>query len=178
MKSLVPNAITVLRLALIPVFAWALLAGRATLAPALLVAIAASDGLDGLLARRWHAESRFGAVVDPVADKLTQLTGLVLLALAPAESFTAVPALFVVLVLARDLLLAYGTLRIHTGRGRVEIRPRFEGKASTVLVFALLLAACLGLPRTIVIGLALATAPLVIAAGVRYSLDGLRQARP
>ncbi|MHC4547398.1 MAG: CDP-alcohol phosphatidyltransferase family protein [Planctomycetota bacterium] len=175
MRRLLPNAVTVLRLALLLVFAWAVLGARPLLATALLAAIGLSDWLDGFLARRWRAESRLGALLDPIADKLTQVTGLLLLAVTSSPVFTPIPAPFVALVFGRDLLLLYGALRVRLRRGTIRIRPRWEGRASTVLGFALLLAACLGLPRAVVVGLCVAAAPLVVAAGVRYTLDGHRQ---
>lgn len=175
-RRLLPNAVTILRLLLLPFFGWAVVASRPGAATALLAVIAASDFVDGYLARRWHAETRFGAVLDPVADKLTQITGLILLAFAQPP-VARIPPLFVGLVLARDLWLLYGALRIRVRRGNVSIRPRWEGKSSTAVVFALLLAASAGLPQGLVTGLAVVAAPLVAASAIRYTLDGRRQLR-
>jgi cardiolipin synthase len=170
-----PNAITALRLLLVPVFGWAIVTGRTALAPLLLAVIALSDWLDGFLARRYRAESRFGTLLDPVADKLTQLLGLGLLAYAPHPAFATIPAFFVALVLMRELMLVYGALRVRFSRGTVGIRPRFEGKASTAAIFLLLLAACLGAPPWVIWTLVLLGAPFVVVSGVRYVLDGHRQ---
>jgi len=169
-----PNAITVLRLLLVPVFGWSIAAGRPALAPALLLGLALSDWLDGFLARRYRAESRFGALLDPVADKVAQLTGLVLLAWAP-RPFTEIPGVFLALVLAREMLLLYGAIRVRLAHGSIRIRPRVEGKVSTGAVFGLLLAACLGAPRWAVWTLCGLGAPFVVASGVRYVIDGYRQ---
>ncbi len=177
MRRLLPNAVTALRLLLVPLFGWALLAGRAVLAPALLVVIALSDWLDGFLARRYRAESRLGALLDPVADKLTQILGLALLVFAPAPAFTPVPAFFLALVLVRELMLIYGALRVRLSKGAVRIRPRFEGKASTVAIFALLLAACFDAPPSAIWTLLLLGAPFVVVSGARYVIDGHRQMR-
>jgi cardiolipin synthase len=177
-RRLLPNAVTVLRLLFVPVFGWSILAGRPVLAPVLLVALAVSDWLDGFLARRHHTESRLGALLDPVADKLAQLVGLVLLAYGPAAAFTPIPRFFVSLVLMRELLLVYGALRIRWSRGGVHIRPRFEGKASTAAVLLILLAACVGAPDRLVLALSLAGAPFVVVSGVRYVIDGHRQMAP
>ena len=175
MRRLLPNAITVGRLLLLPVFVWSVLDARPPLATVLLLTMAFSDVLDGYLARRWHAETRMGALLDPLADKLTQLTGLVVLAYAAPPDFPRIPRLFVALVLARDALLAYGAVRIRLGRGRVHIRARWEGKASTLLIFVLLCASCVRAPEWVVLGLAIAAAPLVVAAGVHYTIDGRKQ---
>lgn len=172
-----PNAITLARLLLVPVFGWSIVAGRAALAPALLVALALSDWLDGFLARRYRVESPLGALLDPIADKLAQLTGLALLAWAPHRAFTEVPGLFLSLVLTRELLLVYGAVRVRMRTGSVRVKPRLEGKVSTGVTFALLLAACLGAPGWVVQTLCLAGAPFVALSGARYVLDGHRQMR-
>ena len=69
----VPNALTVLRLALIPVFVAVLVSaegGRSWPAAVLFGVAGVSDQLDGWLARRWRVESGFGKVADPLADRL------------------------------------------------------------------------------------------------------------
>jgi cardiolipin synthase len=170
-----PNAITVLRLLLVPLFGWSIVAGRAALAPGLLVALALSDWLDGFLARRWRATSRLGMLLDPIADKLAQLTGLILLVWAPHAAFTEIPGYFLSLVLMREMLLLYGAMRVRLQHGAVHIRPRFEGKAATGAIFLLLLAACLDAPGWAVGTLCILGAPFVVVSGVRYVIDGHRQ---
>ncbi len=178
MKRLLPNIITGLRLCMLPVFASCVLEGAGAWATGLLIAIALSDALDGYLARRWNAESRLGALLDPSADKLTQITALILLSLTGHAVFTPVPPLLVSIILARDLLLAYGAYRIRARAGHVAIKPRWEGKLSTALVFVLLLASCAGAAPWIVNGLAIAAAPFAVAAGARYTIDGWKQRSP
>ena len=69
----VPNAITLFRLLLIPVFVWLYL-GREAFVPAFLVYLAAGllDVLDGRIARRFNMISEFGIMFDPIVDKLSQ----------------------------------------------------------------------------------------------------------
>ena len=78
----IPNYITGLRLALVPVFVVLLINpsdwGR-YLAAAVFVVAALTDYLDGLLARRWHAVSNLGKLFDPLADKLLVMSALVML---------------------------------------------------------------------------------------------------
>lgn len=177
MRRLLPNAITALRLALILPFGWSVVAGRPHLAFGLLAAMAVSDAADGYLARRWAVITPLGAFLDPLADKLTQIIGLILLAAADAPAFTPIPALLVALVIARDLVLAYGTFRIRQRLGDVTVRPRWEGKASTLCIFLLLLGSCLAAPPWFVLALSLLAAPLVVASGIRYVLDGVAQVK-
>ncbi len=127
----VPNAISLLRLLLVPVFA-VLLARRLDLAALLVLMFSGwTDWLDGVIARRYNQVSRLGQLLDPAADRLFILVTLIALALRGI-----VPWWLVVVVVARDVLLAmllpplrrlgYGPLPVH-----------FAGKAGT---FALLYA--------------------------------------
>lgn len=175
MLRMLPNAITVVRLLLVPVFAWFMWRGRGGQAALTIAVIAASDWVDGWLARRWRAQSRFGAFLDPLADKLAQVVALGFLALHSVEGVTPVPAALLALLLARELVLAYGTLRIRMRRRDVTIRARTEGRISTFLVFAVALAACLGAHPTVVRALAAAAVPFIVVSGFRYVLDGRRQ---
>jgi len=168
-----PNAISAGRLLLVPLLAWLLLRRSMGAAAAVLLLSAVSDVVDGWLARRHAIASRLGALLDPVADKLTQATALALLAL-----IGRLPWWLFALVLARELLLVYGAVRIRLARRKVTIRARFEGKLSTLLVFAVALAAMVGAGNRVVLLLSLATAPVIVAAAVRYTLDGRRQLAP
>jgi CDP-diacylglycerol--glycerol-3-phosphate 3-phosphatidyltransferase/cardiolipin synthase len=94
-----PTILTLLRIASIPVFAVAYFLPwrHAPVLCALLFAAAAlTDWLDGYLARRWNQTSRFGAFLDPVADKLMVATALVLLVEAHPTPWFAVPAAVIV----------------------------------------------------------------------------------
>ncbi len=95
----IPNWLTLFRVALIPVmvilfilpFHW----GHPAAALAFLVA-SATDWLDGFLARRLDQRSRFGAFLDPVADKLLVSTALVLLVMAVGHFWVALPAFVII----------------------------------------------------------------------------------
>lgn len=173
----IPNVITALRLAALPVAAWALLKGDRPLTLTLVGLIALSDWLDGFLARRWNVASRFGAILDPLADKLTQFTLLVLLAFGGRAEFGTIPGWFAGLVLAREIWLVYGALRIRLHKGSVEIKARWEGKLSTLLVFVLLFAALLNAPQLWLDLLCYATAPLIVISAVQYYRAGRAQVR-
>lgn len=79
-----PNLITLLRLALVPVIATLLYQDRHDEAFGCFVVSALSNFADGRIARRWNLESRSGAVADPLADKLTMIIVTVLLAMQQA----------------------------------------------------------------------------------------------
>ena len=72
-RRFIPNALTIARFIAIPVFVWLYLEagdGAAWGAGIFFAAAALTDQVDGYLARRWHVESRFGTVADPLADRL------------------------------------------------------------------------------------------------------------
>jgi CDP-diacylglycerol--glycerol-3-phosphate 3-phosphatidyltransferase len=127
-----PNALTVLRLALIPVFvALVVLAeGEASWAAGIVFGLAGiTDQVDGWLARRWHVESNFGRFVDPLADRLIIDAAVVLLW---AYDRLPWPALAVILV--RDGILILGTPAAL--RRGYEFSVSFLGKAATWVLYA------------------------------------------
>lgn len=123
-----PTALTVLRLLLTPVVVLAVLSGRDRVALAVFLLAGASDGIDGPLARRWGAASRFGAVLDPVTDKIFLMA--VYLALA---SRGVAPWWLVALVIARDALILLGAGLLVAARRAGEFRPSVWGKAATTI---------------------------------------------
>lgn len=123
-----PNLVTLTRLAATPFVARAILNREHGLAAAIFAGAAATDSIDGALARRLGAASQAGAYLDPVVDKI--FLSMIFLALAAIGS---VPWWFVGLVLGRDvLLLAACGLAIQFTRLR-QFPPSVWGKLSTFL---------------------------------------------
>lgn len=128
-----PNTLTALRFVLIPVLVALLLQRRHEAAFALFAASALSDLADGVLARRWNARTRFGAIADPVADKLTMLAVALTLA-----SQHLLPAWLAIAIVARDLLIVGGVVAYRAIIGRVEVAPSWISKLNTALEFVAL----------------------------------------
>ena len=169
-----PNALTIARFVAIPVFVWLYLAagdGPAWGAGIFFAAAALTDQLDGYLARRWHVESRFGKLADPLADRLMIGTAAVLL-LATGR----IPILAAVVILARDVALGLG-YRLLAPSG-FELEVTFLGKTATWVLYAslgLVLVTSKGTTWPIVlvwIGVALS-----LGAGLQYGLRAWRQTR-
>ena len=123
----VPNAISVARLAGVPVFLWLVLGPQADgWAVALLIAAALSDWLDGAIARAWNQQSRLGQVLDPAADRLYIAATLIGLAIRGI-----IPWWLVALLVARELVLgaALLVLRRH-GYGPLQVS--LVGKTATL----------------------------------------------
>ena len=129
----VPNAITLLRFALIAPLVLQLVQREYSTALVLFVISALSDLADGLVARRWNLHTRFGAIADPIADKLTLLTVTLVLALQDR-----LPWWFALAVVMRDVVIVSGAIAYHALIGRVEIAPSALSKLNTALEFLLL----------------------------------------
>jgi cardiolipin synthase len=126
-----PNALSGLRLLLVPVFLWLILIDQNLLAFAVLAFSSFTDWLDGYLARKLNQMSRLGQLLDPAADRLFILASLIGLAMTDK-----VPWWLVVAVVARDLLLFF-TLPFLAQVGHGPLPVNYTGKAGT---FALLYA--------------------------------------
>ena len=127
-----------------------------------------SDGVDGWLARKLDATSRYGAIVDPLADKV-MLSGIY-------PSLAAVgllPWWVALLVIGRDAVIVAGALSYHAIYGRYDMAPSQWGKGSTFLqiVFALVLLAQQVLqlvPGAVLLGLQYAVVIAALVSGIHY----------
>ena len=127
----VPNFLSLLRLAAIPVFLWLVLGPQEDVwAGVLLVAVAVTDWADGVIARRTGSASELGRLLDPLADRLTTLA-----VLAAFGIRGIVPWWFVGVLLLRDVLMTVALWRLR----RREIEPlevSFVGKAATAALLS------------------------------------------
>jgi CDP-diacylglycerol--glycerol-3-phosphate 3-phosphatidyltransferase len=127
-----PNALTIARLLLIPVFVALMLSaeGGHSWPAGIVFGIAGiTDQIDGYLARRWRVESDFGRVWDPLADRLMIDAAVILLFVADHMPWAGL-----VVILGRDLLLLAGYKAIAP-QG-YELNVNFVGKAATWLLYA------------------------------------------
>lgn len=131
-KIFSPNLISVFRIALVPVFVLIyLISNQMQWLAGVLFAIASiSDLIDGFIARRWGATSRFGAFLDPVADKLAVISALVVLIGAFGSLLLTLPGLIIV---GRELLVT--SLREWMAEMNVRSRVAVDniGKVKTFL---------------------------------------------
>lgn len=132
MRQQLPNALTVLRLVLIPVFVLLVLdsdSGYSWPAAIVFAVAGITDQVDGWLARRWHVESQFGKIADPLADRLMIDAAVVLLWLEDR-----LPLAALAVILGRDILLL-GGYKLVAPRG-YEFEVNFLGKAATWVLYA------------------------------------------
>jgi cardiolipin synthase len=127
-----PNLVTSVRLACIPLYVWLLFGpGRQTGAALLLAVLGATDWIDGYIARRFHQVSTLGKVLDPVADRILVVTAIITIMVQGA-----VPIWFGVATLAREVLVS-GAVLLLAALGAARIDVLRVGKAGT---FALMTA--------------------------------------
>jgi cardiolipin synthase len=122
-----PNLITSIRIALVVPIAVALAQQRLLTALGLFGVAAASDALDGLLAKRFGWQSDLGGILDPLADKLLLATVYVMLAV-----LGSVPVWLAAAVIARDCIIVLGALGYRLLLGPVEARPSLISKLNTL----------------------------------------------
>jgi cardiolipin synthase len=181
------NQITIVRIGLIPVFAAlaraygrSVLAGvpderlRRLAASTFLIA-AASDGLDGLAARRLNQKSALGTILDPIADKGLMLVALAVLGLAPWTR--EIPRWYPAIVISRDALLGVGYWFLRRSRVHVQVQPSWIGKMATVFQLLSVLEVLLRTRRTSVPCLVTSASLLTAASGLGYVYDGITQAQ-
>jgi CDP-diacylglycerol--glycerol-3-phosphate 3-phosphatidyltransferase len=176
------NKITILRVLLVPFFIvqflyyvergpeWHRWAAILTFGVAAL-----SDGLDGYIARHYNQRSQLGAVLDPLADKLLLVSGVVLLSFDHGNRFPRIPLWLVGTIVGRDVLLLIGAIVIYHSCGRVAVRPVWIGKLATVLQMVCVLWALFKWTVSWLDWWCLGTALCTGISGFMYVYDGVRQ---
>jgi cardiolipin synthase len=127
-----PNAITLARLASVPLAIWLVLAGRYAAAFWVFVAAGLSDAVDGYIAKHFDRRTTLGAVLDPAADKAL-LTGLYVTLFLTGH----LPGWLVSLVVLRDALIVLGYAALRASVGPQRLGPLFISKINTLVQIAL-----------------------------------------
>jgi CDP-diacylglycerol--glycerol-3-phosphate 3-phosphatidyltransferase len=186
-----PIALTFFRLTMVPVFIALLVHGDIPqcrwVAVALFAVMAATDKLDGWLARRWNQVTRLGSLLDPAADKILITASVALLAIPRfAPTPLTIPWPLVAGIYLKDIGVMIGIAVVIRITGHVKLAARRPGKWSTVTQLALVMATLL-MPELVVVwwywagtliwSLWYATLLATAAAGIAYSIEGARQLR-
>jgi len=170
----VPNILSALRLFSAPVAAYLILHNIAVAALCVFVFAGLTDALDGYLAKQFALTSRFGAWLDPAADKLLMLASYVALTVVGA-----VPLWLTALVIGRDVAIVAGVGLARLLEAPLRIAPLTIGKLSTVVqvlfvaLVLLALAAHLGLEQPILVGI-LAVAAVTLLSFFSYAFVWLQ----
>src|SRR5436190_23471588 len=175
------NKITILRILLIPFFVVQVLyyvkSGdelHRFLAIISFAVAAICDGVDGYIARRYNQRSELGAILDPLADKLLLVSGIIVLSF-DWPYFDTIPLWLTCTIIGRDILILAGVIVIQITIGKVRVKPRVFGKIATVLQMIVVIWILLKWnPKWLQI-LALFAAIFTGASGLRYVWDGVRR---
>lgn len=134
----VPNMLTVFRMVLIPVFVTLLFYQRFLWALGIFITAGLTDGLDGLLARRFAQQSQLGTILDPIADKLMLVTAFIVLSMRsvfpqPLPGHLPIPFWVTIAVISRDVFIIVGAAAINMMTGFKGFRPSWLGKLNTTV---------------------------------------------
>lgn len=139
------------------------------------ITAAASDGLDGFIARRFNQCSKFGAFIDPIADKSLMLTAIITLSLAPwGVDEWQIPLWFASLVVARDIIILGGITILYYLKRHVPIKPSWIGKICTASQMTLLAWVMLKITILPLIYPIIFAAIFTLWSGIRYVLQGFQ----
>jgi len=170
-----PNLISSIRILLIVPIALSLAHHQPTTTLWLFGAAAASDGVDGFLARRFGWRTEFGGILDPMADKLMLATVFVMLAL-----LGSVPLWLTTAVIARDCIIVLGAVSYRVLLGPVKARPsaisKFNTLCQVIFIVAVLGEQQFGWRHVWVLSLGALVFVTVVVSGVDYVLVYGRQA--
>ncbi len=129
----IPNMITIMRLVIVPCVNYAMISGSWDWAFAGFVVAGVSDAVDGFIARQFDRHSKFGAYLDPMADKLLLVSVFIVLGI-----MSHIPLWMVILVVSRDVLIVCAVLLSTTMGNPMVVKPLMVSKVNTVLQIALL----------------------------------------
>lgn len=126
----VPNILTLFRLCLIPVYIIAFIADGESknLAAWIFIIASATDVIDGYIARKYNMMTKAGQLLDPLADKLMQLTVVISLLIAKI-----IPLWFVIILAVKEILMIVGGIFLYSKK--TFVKSNVFGKANTVILF-------------------------------------------
>ncbi len=174
----IPNALSLFRILLVPIFLWSLLNHRSLEALIIFFIAGITDFLDGMAARIWHQRSKLGVVLDPAGDKLLMATSFVALTIPSLGRPNTIPLWLTATVIGRDLLIAGGALYGYLTWKQKTFFPTLLGKISTgcqvgMIYFVLLFNNRASVPGIMpwIYGITLFW---TLASGVHYFIEGLK----
>lgn len=128
-----PNFLTILRIIVIPFFVATSIYGSLGISCVIFAMASLTDILDGYLARKLNQQSKLGAILDPIADKLFITTAFIILAF-PKEYWTArIPTWIIITAITRDLLILIAAVCTYNHTNIDRFKPSILGKITTFI---------------------------------------------
>ncbi len=169
----IPNALTITRIALIPVFITSIMYSRYDYALCLFVIAAITDVLDGLFARMKNQRTRLGTFLDPLADKFLLVTSFIVF-----SAYGWIPKWLAITVISRDIIVVTGWLILYFVTGASRVEPSLLGKATiwieSFLIAYILIRINIPLVPDIADAFFIGTAAVSILSAIHYMYRGLR----
>ena len=127
------NRLTILRIILVPIFITAVLYHRLDIAFLIFVLATVTDALDGYIARMRKEKTRFGAMMDPIADKMLIGSAFISFSLvAGLPAYLKMPVYVPMIVISRDVIILMGAAIVYLLTGSIKVKPTIVGKMTTV----------------------------------------------
>jgi cardiolipin synthase len=169
----IPNSLSVVRILLIPLFV-VLYLGKDPAAygiwPGLILAVSGlTDMLDGIIARKFNQITALGQILDPIADKLTQATVVVCIAIVNRQNWTLIP--LVCVFICKEAIMALGSLKLF----RMGARPTaamWFGKMGTAVFYIIMFLIIIfpNIPDWVITSMVALVALLMVFVLVRYGM--------
>ena len=125
----IPNTLTILRFIMVPVFGYYVYDKQYIIAVIIFTIAGLTDVLDGLIARRYNMITSWGKLADPAADKLMQLTALIMLNIQGK-----IPLILVIAAIFKDLIISVGSYLLYR-QNKMIVQANWYGKLTTVILY-------------------------------------------
>ena len=167
------NKISIGRIILIPFFISAIVYSRKDIALAFFLLAIVSDGVDGLIARSMKQKTRFGTIIDPVADKLLLISAYICLSVSGSMPFEfKMPPYVPIIVISRDVIIVLGSVMVHMITGSLEVKPSVIGKLTTFFQMVTIISVLVQFKYSYAVWNTMVL--LTIASGIDYVMKGSR----
>ncbi len=173
------NQLTILRMIFVPCFVLLVIYGYPKTATLLFVVAGITDGLDGLIARKFKQKTDLGQFLDPMADKLLLTAAFITLTVNSVPVPLHIPTWLTVLTISRDVVIALSVLIIHLQTSHSLFPPSILGKCTTAAQLCLV-GTCMMANFTLTFWAAVftpvvfATLVLTLASGFHYAYRAVR----
>ena len=125
----IPNTLTVIRIIMVPVFGYFVYEKQYIIAVVIFTLAGLTDVLDGLIARRRNMVTSWGKLADPAADKLMQITALIILNIQGK-----IPLILVITAILKDLIISIGSYLLYR-QNKMIAQANWYGKLTTVILY-------------------------------------------
>ncbi|NSW90647.1 MAG: CDP-alcohol phosphatidyltransferase family protein [Firmicutes bacterium] len=150
----IPNILTTIRFFLIPIFGYFLYEGQYIWSVIVLTISGLTDILDGFIARKFNMVTSWGKLADPLADKLMQLTALILL-----SAKNKIPLIIVIIFILKELMMVIGSYLLYK-QDKVVVSANWYGKMATVIIYFAVILIMFNVPYGIILAIIAVAAAL------------------